>query len=327
MKAWTACCSRFGRRKHRAFPWWAISTAGTGGCIRCASASTAACGRFSRPALAKAPITNTRSLAPAGKLQPLKADPMGFGGEMRPSTASVVTKTDSFDWHDEAHMAARQGAGARQGPDEHLRGASRLLAAQRLEQLSFLRRSCQPAHPLCGGYGLHPYRAAAGLRASARRLLGLPAHRPVRAHAALRRSGRLPALRRWRAYGGPWRDPRLGARALSHRRARPRQFRRRRPLRASRSAPRLSPGLEYRHLRFRPARGREFPDRQRALLARPLPHRRPARRCGGLDALSRLFAQGRRVAAERRKAATRTATRCASCSAPTSWSTAPSRAP
>ena len=51
-----------------------------------------------------------------GKLQPLKADPMGFGGEMRPSTASVVTNTDSFDWHDEAHMGARLGAGARQGP-------------------------------------------------------------------------------------------------------------------------------------------------------------------------------------------------------------------
>ena len=51
-----------------------------------------------------------------GILQPLKADPMGFGGEMRPSTASVVTRTDRFEWHDEAHMAARQGAGARNGP-------------------------------------------------------------------------------------------------------------------------------------------------------------------------------------------------------------------
>ena len=66
MKASTACCSRFGRRKRSAFRWWEISTAGTDGCIRCASASTAAYGRFSRPALAKAPITNTRSLAPTG---------------------------------------------------------------------------------------------------------------------------------------------------------------------------------------------------------------------------------------------------------------------
>ena len=48
-------------------------------------------------------------VGPNGQLQPLKADPMGFGGEMRPSTASVVTRTSNFTWHDEAHMAARQG--------------------------------------------------------------------------------------------------------------------------------------------------------------------------------------------------------------------------
>ncbi len=34
---------------------------------------------------------------------PLKADPFGFGGEMRPSTASVVARTDNFVWGDEAH--------------------------------------------------------------------------------------------------------------------------------------------------------------------------------------------------------------------------------
>jgi len=48
-------------------------------------------------------------VGPNGHLQPLKADPMGFCGEMRPSTASIVTRTDNFTWHDEAHMAARQG--------------------------------------------------------------------------------------------------------------------------------------------------------------------------------------------------------------------------
>ncbi|MDR3372175.1 MAG: 1,4-alpha-glucan branching protein GlgB [Ancalomicrobiaceae bacterium] len=40
-----------------------------------------------------------------GTLQPLKADPFGFGAELRPSTASIVTKVDGFDWHDDAHRA------------------------------------------------------------------------------------------------------------------------------------------------------------------------------------------------------------------------------
>ncbi|MGO8954081.1 MAG: 1,4-alpha-glucan branching protein GlgB [Rhodomicrobium sp.] len=51
-----------------------------------------------------------------GKLLPLKADPVGFGGEMRPSSASIVARTDAAVWHDAQHMASRQGAGARHGP-------------------------------------------------------------------------------------------------------------------------------------------------------------------------------------------------------------------
>ena len=39
----------------------------------------------------------------------------------------------------------------------------------------------------------------------------------------------------------------------------------------------------------------QFPRRQRAVLVRPLPHRRPARGCRGLDALPRLLAQGGRM--------------------------------
>ena len=36
-----------------------------------------------------------------GGLLPLKADPFGFAAELRPSTASVVARTDNFVWHDE----------------------------------------------------------------------------------------------------------------------------------------------------------------------------------------------------------------------------------
>ncbi len=47
---------------------------------------------------------------------PLKADPVGFASELRPSTASVVTRTDSFRWHDDAHLAWRQGVDPRTAP-------------------------------------------------------------------------------------------------------------------------------------------------------------------------------------------------------------------
>ena len=100
--------------------------------------------------------------------------------------------------------------------------------------------------PLCRRHGLHPCRADADHRASVRRLVGLPAARPVRAD---RRASARPedfarfvdALPR----GRHRRHPRLGAGAFPDRRARPRALRRHRALRASRSARGLSSGLEH----------------------------------------------------------------------------------
>ncbi len=51
-----------------------------------------------------------------GVLQPLKADPIGFEGELRPSTASVVAKPDAFAWHDEAFLAEREAGDKRRKP-------------------------------------------------------------------------------------------------------------------------------------------------------------------------------------------------------------------
>ncbi len=51
-----------------------------------------------------------------GELLPLKADPFGFGSEMRPSTASVVARVDRFEWHDEAYLQARRAQDARRRP-------------------------------------------------------------------------------------------------------------------------------------------------------------------------------------------------------------------
>jgi 1,4-alpha-glucan branching enzyme len=55
-------------------------------------------------------------LGPDGNLLPLKADPFGFWSEVRPNTASRVTRTDNFQWSDEAHAAAIAGRDHRRTP-------------------------------------------------------------------------------------------------------------------------------------------------------------------------------------------------------------------
>jgi 1,4-alpha-glucan branching enzyme len=42
-----------------------------------------------------------------GRLLPLKADPLAFASELRPSTASVVARTDNFTWSDQAYLEER----------------------------------------------------------------------------------------------------------------------------------------------------------------------------------------------------------------------------
>jgi 1,4-alpha-glucan branching enzyme len=51
-----------------------------------------------------------------GRLQPLKADPFGFAAEMRPSTASVVARTDALPWTDAAYMRERGNGDPRRRP-------------------------------------------------------------------------------------------------------------------------------------------------------------------------------------------------------------------
>ena len=62
-------------------------------------------------------------------------------------------------------------------------------------------------------------------------------------------------------------------------------------------------------LRLRPHRGAQLPGGQRALLARGVPHRRPAGRRGRLDALPRLLARGRASGCRTSTAAGRTSRR------------------
>ena len=52
----------------------------------------------------------------SGALTPLKADPFGRAGELRPATASIVVEEASFPWNDGAYMAARQRRDPRRAP-------------------------------------------------------------------------------------------------------------------------------------------------------------------------------------------------------------------
>ncbi len=51
-----------------------------------------------------------------GTLLPLKADPVGFGAELRPSTASIVRDTRAFAWSDQAWMSSRGKLDPRRTP-------------------------------------------------------------------------------------------------------------------------------------------------------------------------------------------------------------------
>jgi hypothetical protein len=61
---------------------------------------------------------------------------------------------------------------------------------------------------------------------------------------------------------------------------------------------RLPPGLEHADLQPGPQRSARLHAGVGAALAEALPHRRPAGRCRGLDAVPRLLAQGRRMGAQ-----------------------------
>ena len=225
-----------------------------------------------------------------------KADPFAVRQEVPPRTGSVVWDLD-YAWDDAEWMEGRAAKNSLDGADVDLRGPRRLLAPQergegRLPDVSGARAG---ARRLRGADGVHARRAPAGDGASLLRLLGIPDHRVLRSDLPLRHAagpdvpGGHPAPPRHR------RDPRLGAFALSLRRARPRLLRRHLSLRARGPAAGLPPRLEDADLQLRPRRGAQLPPLVGALLARALPRRRPARRRRGLDAAPGLLAQGRRV--------------------------------
>ena len=153
------------------------------------------------PGVGEGAVYKYEIIGAGGVLLPLKADPFGFGAEMRPSTASVVTRTDHFTWSDDAFMAGRTVQDPRRAPmsvyEVHLgswrRGdGNRFLTYDELAEqlvpyaadLGFTHIQLMPVteHPLDASWGYQPI----GLFAPTRRF-GDPAGfaRFVdRAHAA-----------------------------------------------------------------------------------------------------------------------------------------------
>ena len=68
------------------------------------------------PAVGEGTVYKYEIIGPGGVHLPLKADPFGFASEMRPSTASVVTGHESFDWTDSAYLEQRRQADRRREP-------------------------------------------------------------------------------------------------------------------------------------------------------------------------------------------------------------------
>ena len=318
--AWPAPASRCGRRTRRASAWSATSTTGTAAATRCGCAANAACGRSSCPASAPARATSTSC---ARRARP------GAAAEGRPVRAASRVAPGH---RQHRRAAAAGGAAVGRAParqrarraDQHLRGAPGLVAAQarRRQPLAELgragrRRWCPTPrdmgfthlellpiseHPFDGSWGYQPI----GLYAPTARFgepAGLP---PLRRRAAMPQG--LGVLLDWVPAHFP-----TDAHGLAN-------FDGTAPVRIRRPARRLSPRLEHADLQLRPHRGAQLPGRQRAVLARALRRRRPARRRGGVDAVPRLQPQGRRVGAERARRAREPGGDRLPASASTRWS-------
>ena len=228
-----------------------------------------------------------------------KADPFAFHSEVSPRTASLVWSLE-YEWGDAEWMATRRGRNSLHAPQVDLRAAPGLVAAH-AGRIAASRtaswRTCLPEYVAAQGF-THV------------ELLPVMEH-PFYGSWGYQTTGYFAPTSR---YGTPQdlmylidRLHRAGVGVIldwvpSHfpdRRVRARRLRRHASLRARRPAPGPAPRLEELRLQLRPPRGAQLPALERAVLARALPRRRPARGCGRVDALPRLLAQGRRVDPER----------------------------
>ncbi|MDY3049600.1 MAG: 1,4-alpha-glucan branching protein GlgB [Rothia sp. (in: high G+C Gram-positive bacteria)] len=130
------------------------------------------------PGLDEGEVYKYELIGPAGELLPLKADPVGFGAELAPATASVVRRIDQHRWKDQAWMKKRAALQAQDQPvsvyEVHLdswkeEGWEDLI--DYVADLGFTHIEVLPIteHPFGGSWGYQPI----GLYAPTSRL-GLP---------------------------------------------------------------------------------------------------------------------------------------------------------
>ena len=298
-KASAASTSRSGPRTPCGSAWSATSTTGTAAATRCGTAGRPGIWEIFIPDLGQGEVYKFEIKSRHNSYLVQKSDPYGFAAELRPKTASVVWDVTNFAWDDEDWMANRR---ERQGLDEPDRRSTRSTSARG----SGRSRTGTASSPTASwptqlvahleGDALHPHRADADQRAPVRRQLGLSAGRLLRADVAVRHARRLRLLRRLRCTGTaigvildwvPAHFPRDvhglgyfdGTHLYEH------------------DDPRLGEHRDWGTKIFNYGRPevRNFLLRQRPVLARALPHRRPPRRRRRLDALPRLLAQARRV--------------------------------
>ena len=148
-----------------------------------------------------------------GQLLPLKSDPVAFAAEVRPRTASIVVDLETVERP--APLAA--GVNALSAPisiyEVHL-GSWRRRPEEGGRWLSY-RELAEATARLRARPRLHPCRIPAGHRAPVRRLVGLPADRPVRADQPLRHARRFRRAGRCLPSRRPRGHARLGARDIS----------------------------------------------------------------------------------------------------------------
>ncbi len=140
-----------------------------------------------------------------------RADPMAFATEVPPQTASRVTSSRHV-WSDDQWMTQR----AQRNPVFEPMSTYEVHLGSWRPGLSY-RELAQQLTEYVVAAGVYPCRAASGLRASVRRIMGLPGHVLLRAHCSIRHTRRIQGAGRRTAPSRHRGHRRLGAGPLPQR--------------------------------------------------------------------------------------------------------------